>query len=78
MQHKVTYLGYVVTEAGISADPGKVKAVRDKGSETTVLFRSGLLPPEGYTSVFLNSITTVCPYKKGHPLSMEYKLSAYI
>ena len=29
MQHKVIYLGYVVTEAGISADPGKVKAVRD-------------------------------------------------
>ena len=29
MQREVTYLGYVVSESGISADQGKVKAVRD-------------------------------------------------
>ena len=73
VQEKVSFLGYVVSGGGISADPQKVQAVlkfpKLTDLESTSCFPGTyILLPAFCFKIFISSTTTVCPDQEGRTI----------
>ena len=77
------YLGYVVSHAGVNADPVKVEAVRSYArlqnlKQLKIFSWPGVVLQEVYTTVLTSSCTFVCTDKEGCAIQLDCTLSTYI
>ena len=72
-QRKVNYLGHIVSEEGISPDPGKVAAVKSWPKPTTVTEVKSFLGLCSYYRQFINSFADIA-----HPLHQSTAATPFV